>query len=172
MEEPIEVTYFNWLCAKVIENNNNRYISLMTILFNTEFVYPILADKHRAQDGLQLREDFKIENDLEEISMLEGVPCSVLEMLIAFSNRAEFQTEISARDWFWTFLSNLDPDNVLTQAAETDPSLIDDILYTFMWRIYQPNGEGGILPLHKTKNDQRKVELWYQFCEYVGDQGL
>lgn len=170
MVEPIETLYFNWLCAKVLDRNSRSYSTLMEILFATEFVWIVPADKHRAADGEELRQDFLRRRHLR-VPLLETTPCTVLEMLIAFSKRAEFQTDIPARNWFWTFLSNLGLDQ-FEEVSESDVPLIEDILHTFTWRIYEPNGYGGMFPLDHTNNDQREIEIWYQFCEYLAVKGL
>ncbi len=171
MEEPIEIAYFNWLCAKVLENNNNDYASLMWILYNTEFVWVVPADKHRVSDGLELREDFLREQGLSLSSIVSSAPCSVLELFISFSSRASFQTDIPDKEWFWTFIENLSLDSY-HEVLPGDVTLINDILYTFIWRIYEPSGEGGMFPMHQTQNDQREIEIWYQFNEYLDDRGL
>lgn len=171
MSEPIEMLYFDWLCAKVLERNGERYQSLMKILFRTEFIWVVSADRHRVSDGLELREDFRLDKELGNHAEFENMPCSVLEVLISFADRASFQTGKSARKWFWIFITNLALDP-FEEVHDNDVPLIEEILYTFIWRIYPPNGEGGLFPMHQTRNDQREIEIWYQFCEYVEDRGL
>lgn len=169
MDEPIEDLYFKWLCSKVLPRNSRDYYSLMEILYKTEFVWVVSADKHRAEDGIELRQDFLRETKADVV--FDDDPCSIFEMLIAFSARASFQTDNPVRDWFWQFLSNLQLDQ-FRNLYDSDIPVIEDILYTFVWRIYKPNGHGGICPLNKTTKDQRDIELWYQLCEYFDDQGL
>lgn len=170
MNEPIENSYFNWLCAKVLESNTRDYETLMEILFKTEFVWVVPADAHRLSDGLELRQNFLTEIQSRS-RKLNAIPCSILEVLISFANRAEFQTEVSSRDWFWQFLANLKLDH-LTTVSEAEIPLIEDVLYTFTWRIYEPNGYGGLFPIEQTENDQREIEIWYQFCEYLNHRNL
>ncbi len=47
MPEPIEESYFDWLCAKVIPMDVNVYYDLMEILYRTEFVWFVLGDRNR-----------------------------------------------------------------------------------------------------------------------------
>lgn len=164
MREPIEIRYFNWLCAKVLERDKDDYRDLLGILYDTEFIWKVSADRHRISDAMELRERFSRKNRINR-------PCSVLEVFIAFADRAAFQTENSSKYWFWKFVSNLGLDPY-RQVFEDDIPVINEILYTFIWRIYEPNGEGGMFPLHQTQNDQREIEIWYQFCEWVQEQGL
>ena len=93
MDEPIEESYFNWLCAKVLSVEVPIYFELMRILYRTEFVWVLERDQNRAEDGLELREDFLRETGLDpEPEWLES-ECSIFEMLYAFAKRANFQTD-------------------------------------------------------------------------------
>ena len=171
MGEPIETEYFNWLCAKVLNRGVKSYYSLLEILYQTEFVWVVSADRHRVEDGLELRQDFFRETFTKRDSIFENEPCSVFELLVSFANRASFQTSAPVRDWFWVFMANLQLDQ-FRSVSDLDRSTIEQILHTFIWRTYDPNGIGGLFPLSITHNDQRKVEIWYQFYEYLDDQGL
>lgn len=181
MAEPIEGQYFNWLCAKVLGPNPRSYLGLMRILYCTEFVWTgnVLHDQNRAEDGIELRLDFLRAMEAkdpdfgfeERQSHWYTCDCSVLEMLIAFAIRAADQTEISVKDWFMQFLKNLGLDE-FRQVDESDKPVIEDILTTFIWRTYDSRGNGGLFPMRQTQNDQRDIEVWYQFCEYLDDQGL
>lgn len=171
MNEPIENDYFNWLCAKVKEIGNPNYDDLLRILHGTEFVWVVPADRHRAADGVELRTDyFKARFKKKDPWLLEQ-PCSIFEVLIAMAKRAEFQTDIPFKDWFWEMISNLRLDE-FRRVHASDIDQIEDILYTFVWRQYDPSGVGGLFPLSSTQNDQRKIEIWYQFFEYLRDRGL
>lgn len=173
MNEPIESTYFNWLCAKVMQIENPTpsltYWNLLRELHNTEFVWLLSGDDNRAEDGLDLRPEFLTASFLKRDSFWENVGCSVLEMLIALARRAEFETDIPAKDWFWTFIDNLGLLD-FNDASDENPEIIKEILFRFIWRTYEYNGVGGLFPLRNPEHDQRKVEIWYQFAEYLTDQ--
>lgn len=172
MNEPIEESYFNWLCAKVVSLETfPTYLDLMRILYSTEFVWIISGDRNRASDGEELRIEFSNETRIPRDDLWFEEPCSILEMLIAFSRRASFQTDIPSREWFWEFITNLNLEDY-KRVNESDMTNINDILYNFIWRLYSHDGRGGILPIRKPMKDQTKVEIWYQFCEYVEDRGL
>lgn len=170
MDEPIEGLYFNWLCAKVLSVEIPIYYELMRILYGTEFVWLVPGDQNRADDGLELREDFLRETTLYSDPEWFNSECSILEVLIAFAKRARFQTGTPTKEWFWEFLTNLGLDE-FRQVSKTDRLVIDDILHDFVWRTYNSNGHGGIFPLRWPKHDQREVEIWYQFTDYLIDQG-
>lgn len=172
MSEPIEEAYFNWLCAKVLDPHERIYRGLLEILHRTEFVWLIPEDRNRAEDGLELRDDFLRETHLGNgREVFDGVGCSVFEMLVGFSKRASFQTDILTRDWFWQIITNLRLDEYRLVRPYHVPE-IEEILYRFVFREYSDAGDGGLFPLRWPKEDQRGVEIWYQFCEYVEEQDL
>jgi len=94
------------------------------------------------------------------------IGCSVLEMLIPLARRAEFDTDIPMRDWFWTFLRNLGIDE-MNDATPAVKARVDPILERLIWRRYRRDGLGGLFPLRRPMEDQREVEIWYQFCAYL-----
>lgn len=175
MEWALEINYFKWLCKKVMyvthPTPSLTYWKLLRVLHSIEFVWLISGDDNRAEDGLELRDEFLFENRTPKRLLPRGraVSCSVLEMLIAFSQRAEFVTDVKAVDWFWEFLDNLGLTKFNDSAFE-DPADIEEILDRFIWRTYSRNGEGGLFPINNAQVDQRNVEIWYQFCDYLADQ--
>lgn len=174
MEEPLENLYFNWLCAKVLHVVNPTpsltYDTLFKTLHNTEFVWLLSGDDNRAEDGKELRREFLIMADIpDHLEWRTQTPCSVFEMLIAFSKRAEFNSQMSARNWFWEMLSNLNLQEC-NDASGIEPMEIQEVLEYFMWRNYTSNGDGGLFPLNRPHKDQTKVEIWHQFCDYMVDQ--
>lgn len=173
-DEPLEDLYFDWLCARVMLPHSVKYVNyngLLQVLHRTEFVWVVSGDDNRAEDGIELRSDFLRETHFYQDPMWLDVPCSMLEMLIALAYRAAFQTRISTENWFWKFIENLNL-NEFRRISEDDIQMIQEIVNTFIWRNYQANGSGGLFPLHSPPRDQRKVEIWYQFGDYVEDQRL
>lgn len=173
--EPIESEYFNWLIAKIKKRPTSwttpttAYWKLMRELQNTEFVWIVSMDDNRAEDGLELRREFVRETRVDTDPDWMHIGCSVLEMMIAFARRAEFATDRSIRDWFWEFLRNLGLEE-FNDASGFDPREVSEILDRFIWRTYDYYGVGGMFPMHDAQHDQRKVEIWYQFCEYLISQ--
>ncbi len=174
MDGPLENAYFKWLCAKVIKTQRPStpsltYWKLLRILHNTEFVWVVRGDDNRAEDGIELRGEFIFESKIETPPDWREIGCSLLEMLIAFSRRAQFTTGISAQDWFWEFLENLHLAE-LNDGYGFNEEDVEDILDGFVWRTYNMDGEGGMLPLLNPNKDQRAVEIWYQFSDYLIDR--
>lgn len=175
MNEPIESSYFNWLIAKVMQLENPTpsltFWKLLKQLYTTEFVWLVPNDDNRVQDGLDLRPEFLREAHLEEDALFDGFGCSVLEMFIAFARRIEFDTDEPLRDIFWRFVENLGLSDFNDAVFDdVDSFVVSEMLTTFIWRTYTPDGYGGMFPLRYPKHDQRKIEIWYQYCEWVAEQ--
>ena len=173
-EEPIDEMYFNWLYSKVASTDNPTpsltYYTLLHALHTTEFVVLMTGDDNRAVDGLDLRREFMREAMLPEEppELSRHIPCSVLEMLIAFSYRTNFDIEEkSPREWFWVFLDNLG----MADLSDSRPNIVERIYGTlerFVWRQYSFSGKGGgLFPLKQPREDQTKIELYYQFCAWL-----
>lgn len=175
MSEPVEESYFNWLYLKVasvgVITPSLSYYTLLRELHSTEFIWLISGDDNRAEDGIELRKEFLINTSYEYDASWLSLPCSVLEMLIAFSRRAEFDTDFSEREWFWMFLDNLELSE-LNDTVLGIPGIVDSVLSTFIWRTYDSNGHGGLFPTESFANDQRKVEIFYQWCNWVYENDL
>lgn len=178
MDEPIEDLYFNWLYSKVawhdLHTPSTSYQSLLYALHTTEFVWLVTGDSNRAEDGRVLREEFLRELRCEVDDNWMDLNCSVLEMLIAFSRRCSIQTEsMSSNAWFWLFLENLTLSDISDGVYRSEGHRIGPAVEAFVWRYYDQFGRnGGLFPLRYSQNDQTKVELWYQFSEYLVDTGI
>lgn len=171
MREPLEDEYFKWLCAKVLDPYSRMYHDLLQILHRTEFVWVVPADSHRALDGKELRRDFGRETFTKIDPLWFEEPTSIFEVFLSLAQRASFQTSSPVKDWFWEFMTNLQLDQFRQISNDEDVRAIEEVLYIFVWRLYDQDGNGGIFPLRQTNNDQREVELWYQFSDYVNEQG-
>lgn len=170
--ESIENLYFNWLCAKVIRlearTPSLTYYNLLSRLHNIEFVWLLSGDDNRCEDGVALRGEFLTTSGIQDEEEWHNLGCSVLEMLVAFSRRASFNTDIEAHIWFWHMLGNLGiSDWNDAFILEVPEGSVEEVLYSLVWRQYDSKGRGGLFPIDETKKDQRHIEIWYQFCEYV-----
>jgi len=168
--EPIENVYFNWLCAKILYMQNPtpslRYDNLLACLHREEFAWSIVGDDNRARDGVELRMEFLFASRYDPPLGWMEFPCSVLEMLIAFSKRAEHMSDIPFSNWFWTMIENLGLKEY-NDARPLDEPQVREVLHNFVWRLYDRNGFGGLFPIANAERDQRNLQIWYQFCDYV-----
>lgn len=175
MYEELEARYLSWLHYKVVlefaPNTSQSFYELFRILNSIEFVYSVTGDDNRAAYGKQLREFFCTETRSSRVPSWLDEPCSVLEMLVAFADEAEFNTETQRYIWFWRFMDNLKLSH-LNDAVNPDAySDVAPIIDRFLWRKYSSDGSGGLFPLRRPREDQRHVEIWYQFCAYVMENG-
>lgn len=177
----IENAYILWLSKRIgYTHNEKRYMTLMNVMYDTEFYYFVGNDVNRAEDGIALRITFandycKDRTKADEIvnDILAG-PCSVLEMLVAFAEKIDFAVMWNEEDgdrsslWFWTMMENLD----LLQYSDDNIGInyfndIREKLVTMMDRRYDYSGRGGLFPLSHPNMDQRHVEIWYQMQYFM-----
>lgn len=172
--------YFNWLCELVhIDNGDSSYYILAKNLFSKQFVSYVDHDENRAYDGMELREECLEELGYPKYTRVEG-PCNVLEMLVGLARRMDFETSdpydaVTDRTtyWFWEMIDNLglmafDDESYVEMEGQI---FVDSIVDTFIERRYEPDGSGGLFPLKHSEDDQRKVEIWYQMCQYLAENG-
>jgi len=129
--------YFDWLTDLIdFDDKINLYEHLLEHLFETDFRWleSIPLDKNRAVDGLDLRQTYAQylkEEGPTFLALLSDKPCSMLEMLVAFSNRLTGLVSLEKYEFFWMFIDNLG----LGWATEYDfdVDLVNDILHDFMF---------------------------------------
>lgn len=158
-----------------IVGRGDEYDNLLLHLYATEFYSLVPNDDNRGIDGEQLREKFTDEYGAyaESFSLPSG-PCTVLEMLIALAFRVEFDLsggsyDRSASEWFWVLMGNLGFEifNNKAYSKQKNVELLEDKLEMLLTREYSFNGYGGIFPLVYTREDQRKIEIWYQMSSWI-----
>jgi hypothetical protein len=161
----IEQDYFEWLVSQIDIRGNRTYFGMLERLHNTEFVWTVPNDDNRVQDGLDLRDEF-----LEgKKGGLENRGASVLEVLIGLSRRVAFTAGGEPPGWAWQLLKNLRLNKCSDPFTTQKANRVEEILEALIWRTYQINGEGGFFPLEWAKDDQTKVEIWYQMNAYVNE---
>lgn len=175
-ESSIDERYLNWLYdqfASVKTRHKQRsFRSLFRQLHSTIFVAIVGHDENRIADAKDLRYEF-LADDEDEQGDLDWMrsPCSMLELLVILSRFASFEMDDRATSWFWHFLDVLKleqfNDRNYDEASQEE---IERTLNRFIWRQYEPNGEGGLFPLRNPIRDQRDVELWYQLSAYLVEQ--
>lgn len=143
---------------------------LLKTLFEKDFYYLNDLDANRAADGIALRNIYTSYND--DCNVPDG-NCSVLEMLIALSDRIEYQ--IMSDDtygdrtslWFWTMLENLgisfiDDDKYNGESR----SFIDSKIQKWLDRRFDKNGNGSIWTKIPSKNSDKRdflsLDYWMQ----------
>lgn len=175
----LENEYFEWLCIQIntTKYRSRKFSKLLLELYSTDFRYIHPMDDNRYNDGVDLRYRFGNEvgiSHVEIASVLDGKPCSVLEMLIALSIRVE--ENIMANPsygnrtgrWFWEFIENLH----LIEYTDTNFKLtqVYFALDKFLDRRYESDGSGGnIIVLANPYDDLRNVEIWFQMMWHLNE---
>ncbi len=158
----VYTNYFVWLKDQIHIPPGKTYDDLFNQMYIKEFVWIIPNDDNRIVDGRDLRFEHLGPKSRE---FLSGV--SVLEILVALTRRLEFNAGKTAPWWGWHLIRNLRLDRMSDPLSSVQLSHVDAILEAFVWRTYEPNGKGGFFPLKHAKEDQTKVEIWYQMNAYI-----
>lgn len=168
-----DIEYLNWLISQIEINSSRTYFDTLYRMHETEFVWIVPNDDNRIGDAFDLRSEFLHgthgweHEAVLQFEIMTGKGASVLEILIGLSRRVAFTCGGEAPWWAWQLMGNLGlykfPDPLRPRKREK----LDDILYSLIWRTYESNGEGGFFPLNNPREDQTKVEIWYQMNEYA-----
>ena len=158
--------YFEWLCDFVCGERFAKEISfrrLLVYLHDREFTYTLAMDSNRAQDGIDLRERYYGDPTIKG-------PCSVLEMMIALSFKAEEVMDDPAygnrmAQWFWGMINNLGLGSMVD--TRFDKLYVKNVIDRFLNRDYERNGKGGLFTIRNHDRDLRDTEIWIQMCLYL-----
>lgn len=178
MHDVIKNQYYEWLSGIVCENRFAKGVSyqkLLTHLHNTKFKHLIPRDRNRAEDGIDLRYRFAMDQGYEDdykivLADLNG-RCSVLEMLVALAIRCEETIMDDPRygnrtgQWFWGMIVNLGLGGVTDD--NYDMNYVNDVIIRFLNRDYEPDGKGGLFTVRNCNEDLRDIEIWSQLCWYL-----
>lgn len=171
--------YYDWLYKIVCgewEPRNLSFHRLLMYLFNRDYIPACEMDVCRATDGINLRYRFASENNIpygKIDAIFQGVPCSMLEMMVALAIRIEEHImedrSMGKRigQWFWNMVVSLGlaaMDDTRFSKERAEP-----ILARFMDRGYQPNGAGGLFTLTRPTIDMRTIDIWYQLMAYLNE---
>lgn len=171
--------YFEWMYDLVCGKKYLKKLSyrkLLYFLHNTTFTYTIPMDANRADDGIELRYRFGIVkgySDAMIADILDTRECSMLEMMVALSNRCEESIMDDpvfgnrTGQWFWNMIMSLGLGYMTDERFEKD--IATEIVNTFLNHRYSANGEGGLFTLAHPSRDLRKVEIWYQMMWYLNE---
>ncbi len=156
-----EHKYLIWLENQITPDRDRMYTDLFSALFEKEFIWITPNDDNRIADAMDIRcEFFRRHGALTRA-------CSVLEVIIGISRRMSFAAGGDSDRWAWQLIANLELGRMTGHIGRVRAEHIDEILERFIWRLYKPDGTGGLFPLAWPKADQRKIELWYQMCAYI-----
>jgi len=170
--------YFDWMYRLVCTHDRyyrrKSYRSLLRNLYETPFDYTIPMDGNRADDGVNLRYRFGYACDYDQrmiADYLDDRQCSILEMMVALSQRIEEQfmrdPEFGDRTgvWFWQMIENLGLTSMYDEKYRA--KYVSRILRQFLDREYERDGWGGLFCVKYSDVDFRTLEIWDQMCMYI-----
>ena len=166
--------YYQWLLEKIDGHMEPfyNYSLLLHELHSIPFAWSLEWDGNCAVNGEQLRWEYMDEEGIADIFYKEGIPCSVLEMLISLSIRCDNEImgeagKSEAGRWFWTMIENLD----LMRCSDDhfNAGFVHQQIDIWLSRSFDRRGKGSPFPLKKAIHDQRKVEIWRQMCGYLSE---
>lgn len=156
------------------------YLSLCSILQETEFLPILEMDENRCYDCRNLRRDYAEETGEPEygdiLDGLYGENGTMMELMTVLAERMEFELadseyEASTRKWFLEMMENCGLISVQNQDFEDDEDgvsdMVRDILDTVIFRKFGWDGENGLFPLRYPRGDQRYNELITQLNNYI-----
>ena len=169
--------YFEWLCSLISKQRFGKGVSyhqLLHKLYDADFLYIMQMDENRAEDGIELRRRFSIDQGFESdylSSYLGRRYCSVLEMMVALALRCEETIMLDGEygdrtgQWFWGMITSLGLGSMTD--ARFDEEYVESVIERFLNREYEPDGRGGLFRIKNCTEDLRNVEIWYQMCWYL-----
>lgn len=164
--------YFDYICGLVGIDETCDCKKLIRYLFDTEFNYTIPMDGNREADGLYLRYRFGVYANIPEAVIsreLDSFGCSMLEMMIALSVRAN-SILTSNDDTSFIFWSMIDSLGLASQIdSRFDAEYCDEVIERFFNHDYETNGKGGLVTLRYPPNDLRFVEIWDQIMWWLDE---
>lgn len=174
IRDNIKAEYFNWICDLLCKSRFAERVSyelLLRRLHEITFYSVLPEDESRAEDGVNLRYRFAVDNDCCGIEDYIDGPCSVLEMMAALALMCEEDIMGDPRigdrtgQWFWKMIVNLGLGGLSDDRFDAD--LVDSVIDRFLEREYEPDGEGGLFVIRNCEHDLRDVEIWHQLCWYL-----
>ena len=173
----IEDGYVAWLKNQAM-GQDRSYDELLDFLYEKTYFFTLRMDENRAEDGIELRYIYEMENGIDDESGLDpGRDCSMLEMMVGLARRCENQIMVDMEEgaqperWFMVMLTNLGLLDFVNE--EFDVRKVNDIIERFLSHRYSYFGEGSLFYVRYPRNDMRKTDLWYQamwyFTENYGD---
>ncbi len=171
-------TYIEWLVKDKLGLTDKQwktYNFLINSLSKIEFIWIHPLDENRANDGLELRNQFSDETGLY-LDSSSGLPskCSMLELLAALSikveNRIMRNVDLGDRTskWFLMMIDNMGCTDITNKNWKyDDENYIRSVCKAIIYRDYKSNGEGGLFPLKNESKNWKNEEIWSQCMAFL-----
>jgi hypothetical protein len=168
--------YFNWLYEQVTCTDGSyqpAYTKVSALIHRIAFNDNVPHDSNRTAEARELRTLFTEETGNIPDSDWVVMPVSIFEVLVALVKAADFLYGRGMPDWYDIIMRNVGMDHYMDELFEPrHEAAVNRIWVRINDRAYNPSGHGGLFPLEHPKEDQRKVELWYQLSAYVIENKL
>ena len=172
--EPLDAKYLYWLYDQIspleVTDPDFSFQYLIEHAYRTEFYWSVPNDDNRIADGVDLRREFLDHIGAERDTNFMEIGCSMLEMLVALCRVLSFNTGHNTRFWFSKLMENLSiahmTDTIYKERLDST-EVVDMVWHDIIHRTYKRNGDGGLFPLKRPGQDQRKIEIWYQMSAYL-----
>ena len=167
----IEDGYVAWLKNQAM-GQDRSYDELLNFLYEKTYFFTLRMDENRAEDGIELRYIYEMENGIDDESGLDpGRDCSMLEMMVGLARRCENQIMVDMEEgaqperWFRVMLTNL---GLISQTNDNfDEGKADYITDRFLAHQYSYHGDGSLFSVCNPRHDMRTTDLWYQAMWYL-----
>ena len=169
--------YFEWLCKHINYEGRVRTCKKVLELMNgQDFIYENPRDGNRYEDGIDLRYRYGYENHIsypEIADTLDTRICSIFEMMVALAIRIDEHIMYDAEKgdcagrWFWEMYDNLGLKDITNRNFNERYGDILEILDRFVYREYEPDGEGGLFKTADPTKNMLEEEIWYQMMDYL-----
>lgn len=158
--------YYLWLKSLVDDKRHYDYDLLLLYLYEHPYRWQFTLDENRAAGGINLRSKFAYENGINIQDVGTG-PCSILEMLIALSDRMTEYLCCDISDWFWDLINNLELNKFNDHSF--DERGVSYILSVWLDRGYDAKGNGSLFPLKGYFGDCRNLDTWGQMNAWIAE---
>lgn len=179
--------YFCWLryYGGVNLDPDNKYNLLLKRLYERPFMVKLTNDSNRVYEALEIRNEYRtyeLETDMDRRifdnlkNVKVGDHVSFLELLVSLAIRGDDMTDNPDKDiffWFWNMVTSTEL-AIMTDDCYFDyggDKYVDHVLQKINTRTFNRDGKGSFFPVRHTRVDQRKVELWYQMCALIENEG-
>lgn len=173
---PLEERYFEWLynkvCSLLEKDPEKSFYRMLQLMHTIPFEWYVPNDDNRAEDGIDLRYEYLDEESSDTETFLSS-DCSMLEMFIGMARRISFELGLATDSSFWVLMDNLNLNRIQFSDLffnSAEASVVYDAMETINQRTYDYDGTGGLFPIFDPREDQRKVELWYQMSAFLTER--
>lgn len=174
--EQIRLRYLEWIKSIAFENETKvyNYSKLLDLLNNVTFTYILPMDSNLYEQGIYLRKRYSYFANIPYSDVdyaFNGVPCSLLEMMVSLAFKCEenimYDPEKGDQTYVW-FEEMLRSTHLLCQYDSIfDEEYCIERITNLLNRNYEPNGDGGLFTVPNAQKDFRNMEIWYQMHQYL-----